>query len=444
MAIRQYIGARYVPKYVGHFDSTRDYEPLSIVDDANGNSYTSKIPVPAGSSLDDTRYWAMTGNFSGAVQQLQNRMTAAEENITQAQGDIDQAQLDIGTLNTNLNNLSNLVKNRKIVIVADSYGNYPDTNNETVAQALRSIGWNVVFDFAYGGAGFTKSGDYNIANYPDLYTGNKNEVTDVLFCCSANDTGRSLVEIRGLVSAAINHCKQLYPNAKISVIPWGVMWTNTENAKQLMVDTMQGYQLGCGDGGGVFVSNARYILRNSDLILAYDHVHPTPLGLWYLSRQISNYLVTGEINVYYEMDVTLSLADDHTDLISIASTKWKMTRMNNIVEISQYNAGALSVDAITLNHTPFITRFTPAVQALAIDRSLISIPYSYLGGKFCNMRGYEVADPDATRPSPIPTWGANMKFIPFVDRLILSITPDTPEYQVKRFTGTTGNMIIMD
>ena len=67
MAYRQYIGARYVPLYAGHWDSTRNYEPLTIVDDANGNSYTSKKDVPAGTALSNTDYWVQTSSFSGAT-----------------------------------------------------------------------------------------------------------------------------------------------------------------------------------------------------------------------------------------------------------------------------------------------------------------------------------------------------------------------------------------
>ena len=78
---RQYIGARYVPKFDGTYDPSKKYEALTIVDDGLGSSYTSKQPVPPGTPLNNTTYWALTGSLSGAITSLQNRMSAAENNI---------------------------------------------------------------------------------------------------------------------------------------------------------------------------------------------------------------------------------------------------------------------------------------------------------------------------------------------------------------------------
>lgn len=81
MAIREYVGARYVPKFMGVWSNTTEYEPLSIVDDGLGTSYTSKVQVPPGTPLNDTDYWAVTGSTSGAIVSLQNRVTALENDI---------------------------------------------------------------------------------------------------------------------------------------------------------------------------------------------------------------------------------------------------------------------------------------------------------------------------------------------------------------------------
>lgn len=66
MAIKQYIGARYVPIMFGDWDSKVAYSPLTIVIYKN-NSYTSKKYVPVGIDIGDTNYWAMTGNFNGQI-----------------------------------------------------------------------------------------------------------------------------------------------------------------------------------------------------------------------------------------------------------------------------------------------------------------------------------------------------------------------------------------
>lgn len=71
MATRQYIGARYVPKFYENSDGTAEwrsgviYEPLTIVT-WNGNSYTSKKVVPAtiGDPSSNSEYWVATGIYN--------------------------------------------------------------------------------------------------------------------------------------------------------------------------------------------------------------------------------------------------------------------------------------------------------------------------------------------------------------------------------------------
>ena len=66
MAIKQYIGARYVPIMFGEWDNKVAYSPLTIVIYKN-NSYTSKKYVPVGIDIGDTNYWVLTGNFNGQI-----------------------------------------------------------------------------------------------------------------------------------------------------------------------------------------------------------------------------------------------------------------------------------------------------------------------------------------------------------------------------------------
>lgn len=78
--MKQYIGARYVPKFYVNpntGDSTWlagvPYEALTVVTIGN-NSYTSKKPVPAGIGSPNTapEYWVNTGNFNAQVQGLED------------------------------------------------------------------------------------------------------------------------------------------------------------------------------------------------------------------------------------------------------------------------------------------------------------------------------------------------------------------------------------
>ena len=70
----QYVGSRYVPKFMGAYDATQAYEALCVVDNGLGTSYISKKPTPAGTVLTDTTYWAVYGASSGAIINLQNQI----------------------------------------------------------------------------------------------------------------------------------------------------------------------------------------------------------------------------------------------------------------------------------------------------------------------------------------------------------------------------------
>lgn len=69
MAVTQYIGARYVPLFADptEWSDERTYEPLTIVTH-EGASYTSRQFVPKGASIDNTDYWALTGNYNAQVE----------------------------------------------------------------------------------------------------------------------------------------------------------------------------------------------------------------------------------------------------------------------------------------------------------------------------------------------------------------------------------------
>lgn len=62
MSVNKYVGSRYVPLYIGIHDDSIEYEPLSIVSNAEKTeTYTSKQHVPIGISLDNETYWVQSG-----------------------------------------------------------------------------------------------------------------------------------------------------------------------------------------------------------------------------------------------------------------------------------------------------------------------------------------------------------------------------------------------
>ena len=87
----QYIGARYVPKFYQNSYGNSDwiggisYEPLTIVT-RNGNSFTSKIPVPAGVGAPENNpdYWVNTGNYNSQYGNIERQISNVVTGYTNA------------------------------------------------------------------------------------------------------------------------------------------------------------------------------------------------------------------------------------------------------------------------------------------------------------------------------------------------------------------------
>lgn len=101
---RQYVGARYVPKFSDpiSWDINRSYEPLTIVTYLN-NSYTSKLPVPVGVDITNEEYWVVTGNYNAqveeyrqAVEELKNKFSEASIGYPTVADMIDDTKLKVG------------------------------------------------------------------------------------------------------------------------------------------------------------------------------------------------------------------------------------------------------------------------------------------------------------------------------------------------------------
>lgn len=99
---RQYIGARYVPIFGRkgeesiEWDNSAPYEPLTIVLH-QGNSFTSRQYVPAGIDINNTEFWAETGNFNAQVEQYRQEVQGFNARIT----DIEEELSLIGGANWN-------------------------------------------------------------------------------------------------------------------------------------------------------------------------------------------------------------------------------------------------------------------------------------------------------------------------------------------------------
>lgn len=200
---RQYVGARYVPKVMGEWNKALQYEALSIVT-YSGNSFTSKVPVPANIDISNKNYWVNTGNYNAQVEAY--RQETAKLN----------------------NDLNNEIINRKndtkdnILWIGDSYSvNYNHKLPNGVRDMLNAKNW---YEYSKGGAGF--AGAWAGASFNDLIEQAKTEMSAsqkemikyVYIVGGANDSSFVWTDVKPKVISTVQNARNSFPNAQVCFI----------------------------------------------------------------------------------------------------------------------------------------------------------------------------------------------------------------------------------
>lgn len=161
---RQYVGARYVPKIMGEWNKALQYEALSVVT-YMGNSFTSKVPVPANVEIDNTDYWVNTGNYNAQVEEYRKETLATKELANNTNSDLqafkknqtntnNEINTNINSTTSALNNLKNVVfdgDTPSVITVAKNGGRF-HTINEAITFAKKYCNQNTrVTILIYGG-----------------------------------------------------------------------------------------------------------------------------------------------------------------------------------------------------------------------------------------------------------------------------------------------------
>lgn len=318
--MRQYIGARYVPKFMGTYDATQAYEALCVVDNGMGTSYISKVPTPANTPLTDTNYWAIYGASSGAIINLQDQIDDMKDGTVPGslQDQINTNATNISSLNTAINNIP--VK-RKYVLIGDSFGvgiidsvTPWTTGWEDYFKALLP---NDVFYFdpqndpGFSGAGgFTTTGQYNFTDQLQyihdnlMGTTSANEITDVVVLGGSNEIG-SVSDIVTAIDIFFTRSRSLYPNANIALGCVGL-----HARKMVANNAYSGYSRGAAKNGGAFYSE----LLNLGASNTYDSGlgHWTAAGYAVFNPIIAKCIVSGHTNYYFEEYLSLTPLSDIT------------------------------------------------------------------------------------------------------------------------------------
>ena len=205
MATKQYIGARYVPKFFeynnGEWLENTQYEPLTIVQ-YSGNSYTSKKEVPAniGNPSSNPEYWASTGNYNAQVE-------AYRQEVEEYKQDVDNRTLFSG---------------KKFVFIGDSYNTTAvgtGWGSKIITDWGLTIGTNV-WNSGVGGHGFA-TGTFltdlqTLAS--NIESEVKEQITDLVVVGAINDWGYTQSQVETGFTNFENYAHTTFPNANIQTI----------------------------------------------------------------------------------------------------------------------------------------------------------------------------------------------------------------------------------
>ena len=331
----QYVGARYVPKFMGLYDATQAYEGLCVVDNGMGTSYITKVPTPAGTPLTDTDYYAVYGASSGAIINLQNQIGDLNDLTTADQDSLVDA---INEVVTDTQALNNKIDINRAIVISDSYGmgrggQTPWTNPFRVYMGLSSADY---FAYSEGSLGFNRAGE-NGHTALTLLQLHENDVTNpetidlVVFGLGLNDT----LALSGLETAIKDCCdyvKTQYPNAKILIGFIGNFYTKDNSTLNQYVTALNVYQSEAGRNTAGYIHGVENVMHNNMFFIA-DGIHPTTAGGDAIAKYIAA-SIKGGSGYSIKVDSTI------TSSVITSTSSIKMSIDNDSVGVYLYVPGA--------------------------------------------------------------------------------------------------------
>lgn len=346
---RQYVGARYVPKIMGEWNKALQYEALSVVT-YMGNSFTSKVPVPANSvEINNTDYWINTGNYNVQVEEYRKET----ERVA-----------------TDLNAITDKINKSEFypLIIGDSYntGGIASPTWGEIFQTNMSLTDNVNSkNLGYASRGFIGYGDGDYLtelkrDLPNLTSDLKNKITSCIICGGANDCNNNVTEdkLRISIKNTCEYITTILPNCKtfyIGFISRNLLVNNNYYIYRSMYRKVVNILHYTWLNG---MENALFDISH----FKNDNLHPNELGMVDIGNALTQCIKTGYYyictdwrNVNYTLNSTLDVGDA-TNLIKERFNNGKCELM-----IMETNINNLTVEPINFFTTNDFKYFRPLI-----------------------------------------------------------------------------------
>ena len=301
MATRQYIGARYVPKFFeggssqsAEWLANTQYEALTIVT-RNGNSYTSRKPVPAniGAPEENPQDWVSTGIFNEQVEGYRQEVSALSDTV-------DDVISDIGDIREDIQDIEDSFA-EKWLFVGDSYDVYFNDYHwsDICAEAMGLVSGQY-YRIAQGGYGLKPSAhpDYTWESLLTEHTEIPNDITHIVFGGGLNDDG---VNASTLISAATSlnsYIRTRFTNLKKIYLSYMGMTYSSVNAFIASNDCSNFYSYIASANKWIFTSGVEHTLFDPSLIDdTEDRAHPNRTGVYQLGIRLYESICGGYAKV---------------------------------------------------------------------------------------------------------------------------------------------------
>ena len=322
MAVKQYIGARYVPEFANplDWDNSKTYEPLTIVYH-EGNSYTSRQSVPTGIGIDNTEYWALTGNYNAQIEQYRQEVRTLDERVTTnanaitainadgwvtadriadgaitsgkiADGAITSGKIADGAITSGKIAADavtgDAVARRHMVVIGDSYSTtgYTPTEDQLWWNLVAEQKGYVPHNYAVTATGFLDTTSPNfrtqVQNAADDGTYSNGDVAAVYILGGLNDVKNIIAgsytadQVAAEVKRVLELAKTTFANAEI-IFGSGETWQNLENNAQNSVTVFRTTQKAALESGVKVIKLTTTLLGEASYFQSSDG-HPNALG----------------------------------------------------------------------------------------------------------------------------------------------------------------------
>ena len=375
--VRQYVGARYVPVFADplEWSDQREYEPLTIVA-YQGNSYTSVQSVPVGVDINNTAYWAQTGNYNAQIEAYRREVLAYDGRITANANAIaaeTQARINgDNALALRIDSLSKLTpvqkeNGRNAVFIGDSFmaptTSYPQKLAYFTAQLM---GWTM-YNYAYGGSGWVDEAGAAMNFYHQIQKAAQQisipvaDVDYIVIGGGFNDwNDPTPLTYNQLYSAAIQTIKEArvqFPNAQIIAIP---MMFRNYGVDTHMHDLYSAIVAGIAASGvAVKVIKDAYMWQLG--FKNVDGVHPTVDLYKIMAQYVASKVMGGDVKTSRLYAQTLSGGGISTTLNFIIEDGMVSACLDK-VNLPALTAG----QQVTVATQVFLTCAAPTVKRLVV------------------------------------------------------------------------------